>query len=63
MADKPKPTPREKRRVYVAAFCLALLIDLIIAIVNDTSYRPTMIGLAIMIAAGLFFLYSLIRDR
>jgi len=53
----------EKRRLYIIAFCVAFGIDLILSLVRGASYQPTMLGLAIMIAAVLFFSYSWFRDR
>ena len=58
-----KPTPAEKRRVYVLFFIIAFAIDLVIGLVRHGGYTPTLIGSAIMITAALFFVYSLIRDR
>ncbi|MFT6583351.1 MAG: hypothetical protein ACKVKG_14230 [Alphaproteobacteria bacterium] len=58
-----KPNGAEKRRLYMAAFCIALVIDLGISFFKNEPYRPTLIGLAIMIASVLYFLYSYIRDR
>jgi hypothetical protein len=58
-----KPTGREKRRFYVIAFAIALGVDLLLSALRGEAYRPTLLGLAIMITAGLFFLYSLIRER
>ena len=58
-----KPNGAEKRRIYIAAFFMALVIDLGISFFKDEPYRPTLIGLAIMIASVLYFLYSYIRHR
>ena len=57
------PTERERRRFYVIAFVLALGLDVIVSMTSGGSYKPSLIGLAIMITAGLFFVYSLIRKR
>ncbi len=61
--DKDKPTPEEKRRVYVVFFLIAFAIDLTVGLVRDGTYRPTMIGGAIMITSVLFYVYSLIKER
>jgi hypothetical protein len=60
---KGKPTVAEKRRVYVAFFVIAFVIDLAVGLARDGAYAPTLIGLAIMITSALFLIYSLIRDR
>lgn len=62
-AGDGNPTVQQKRRVYVIFFFGAFLIDLIFGLVQFGTYRPTLIGLAVMITAALFFIYSLIRDR
>ena len=54
---------REKRRIYVAAFVIALAIDLIVSIMRGMPYQPSLIGLAIMITAVLYFAWSWLRDR
>ena len=58
-----KPSEREKRRFYVIAFVVAFGIDAVVSMMGGGSYKPSLIGLAIMIAAALFFVYSLIRKR
>jgi hypothetical protein len=58
-----KPNGAEKRRLYLAAFAIALTIDLAISFFKGEAYRPTLIGLAIMIASVLYFAYSYFRDR
>lgn len=58
-----KPTVQQKRRMYVAFFVIAFSIDLIVGLVRYGTYVPTLVGLAIMITAALFFVFSLIRDR
>jgi hypothetical protein len=58
-----KPTEPEKRRVYVLFFCMALLIDLAVSTFRGETYRPTMIGLAVMIASLGFFVWSWFRSR
>jgi FtsH-binding integral membrane protein len=62
-AGDGKPTAREKRRIYVAFFVIAFLVDLAVGLIRYGTYAPTLIGLAIMITAALFFFFSLIRDR
>lgn len=62
-AGDGKPTVQQKRRVYIIFFFGAFLIDLIFGLVQFGTYRPTLIGLAVMITAALFFVFSLIRDR
>ncbi|MEX2616178.1 MAG: hypothetical protein WD767_08790 [Alphaproteobacteria bacterium] len=54
---------REKRRIYVAAFIIALAIDLIVSMMRGMPYQPSLIGLAIMITAVLYFAWSWLRDR
>ncbi len=61
--DEDKPTPEEKRRVYVVFFLIAFAIDLAVGLVRNGTYTPTMIGSAIMITSVLFYVYSLIKDR
>lgn len=64
MAGKPNgPTGAEKRRVYVTFFLIALVVEVLLALTRDGSFRPTLIGAAVMITAVLFFVYSLIRER
>lgn len=58
-----RPTAAEKRRVYVAFFVIAFVIDLGVGLVRYGTYAPTLIGLAIMITSALFLIYSLIRER
>ncbi|MDP6388941.1 MAG: hypothetical protein QF654_03500 [Alphaproteobacteria bacterium] len=58
-----KPTERDRRRFYVIAFVVAFAIDVVVSMMDGGSYKPSLIGLAIMITAGLFFVYSLIRKR
>lgn len=58
-----KPTAQEKRRMYVVFFVIAFAIDLVIGLIRYGTYVPTLVGLAIMITAALFFVFSLIRDR
>ena len=60
---KDGPSGREKRRFYVIAFTVAFSIDFLMSILSGSSYKPSMIGLAIMIAAALFYAYSLLRGR
>ena len=60
---KKGPSGAEKRRLYLIAFCVAFGIDLLLSIFRGGGYQPTLIGLAIMIAAVLYFAYSWITDR
>lgn len=62
MTDERR-SPRAKRRFYVIAFVVAFAIDLMVGFAQGGGYRPSLIGLAIMITSALFFTYSLIRDR
>lgn len=62
-AGDGKPTAQEKRRMYVVFFVIAFAIDLVVGLIRYGTYVPTLIGLAIMITAALFFVFSLIRDR
>ena len=61
--EKKRPTGEEKRRLYAIAFCIAGGIEYVRFITGDEPYRPTLIGLAIMIAAVLYFAYSWITER
>lgn len=63
MSEKKGQTGAEKRKLYVFAFCIAFGIDLILSFSRGGGYQPTLLGLAIMIAAVLYFAYSWIRDR
>ena len=47
--------------VYLLLFALA--VDLVLTVGRGLPYQPSLIGLAIMIAAGLWFAASWIRDR
>lgn len=58
-----KPTGAQKRRFYIATFCIALAIDVGMSLISGTGYQPSLVGLAIMIGSVLFFVVSLIRDR
>lgn len=58
-----KPTGAQKRRFYIATFCIALAIDVGVSLANGVAYQPSLVGLAIMIGSVLFFVVSLIRDR
>lgn len=58
-----KRTGAEKRKLYVMAFVIALSIDLILSFVRDMTYKPSLFGLAIMIASVLYFGWSWLRDR
>lgn len=61
--DDDKPSPSAKRRFYIIAFTVAFVIDYAAAIMRGGDYRPSLIGLAVMITSALFFTYSLLRDR
>ncbi|MDA0664337.1 MAG: hypothetical protein O3B08_16080 [Proteobacteria bacterium] len=54
---------REKRRIYIAAFIIALAIDYIVSLSRGMPYQPSLIGLAIMITSVLYFGWSWLRDR
>ena len=58
-----KPTPAQKRRAYVLWFCIALAVDVAWSLSTSTPYRPSLVGLAIMITAVLFFAWSLLKKR
>ena len=62
MADE-KLSGRQKRQYYVVAFAFAVGIDLVTCLLRDAAYRPSLVGLAIMIAAVLYFAVSWIRER
>lgn len=62
--EKKKPSGEEKRKLYVLAFCIAAGIEVFrYAFGGAGPYQPTLIGLAIMIAAVLYFAYSWISER
>ena len=58
-----QPTGAQKRAFYVPAFCIALGIDLVMSLGQGEAYRPSLVGLAIMIAAVIWFAVSWIRER
>ena len=58
-----QPTGAQKRAFYVTAFCIALGIDVAISLSRDEAYRPSLVGLAIMIASVLWFAWSWMRER
>ena len=58
-----EPTASQKRSFYVVAFCVAFGVDLAINLGRGLSYRPSLIGLAIMITAVIWFVWSLVRGR
>ncbi len=58
-----KLSGRQKRQYYVTAFCFAVCIDLVMDLLRGVAYRPSLVGLAIMIAAVLYFAVSWIRER
>jgi FtsH-binding integral membrane protein len=62
-AGDGKPTVQQKRRMYVAFFVIAFLVDLVFGLIQYGTYAPTLVGLAIMITAALFYVFSLIRGR
>lgn len=62
-AGDGKPTVQQKRRMYVIFFVGAFLIDLVFGLVQFGTYRPTLLGLAVMITAALFYVISLLRGR
>lgn len=62
-AGDGKPTVQQKRRMYVIFFVGAFLIDLVFGLVQFGTYRPTLLGLAVMITAALFYVISLVRGR
>jgi len=61
--SEDKPNPAGKRKFYIIAFFVALGIDLLSSLMRGGEYRPSLIGLAVMITAALFFTFSLLRDR
>jgi hypothetical protein len=58
-----QPTGAQKRAFYVMAFCIALGVDVIINLARGEPYRPSLVGLAIMIASVIWFAWSWIRER
>lgn len=58
-----KPTGRDRRRVYLLFLVVALAVEGMIAIGRGGDYRPTMLGLAIIIASILFYAYSWFKER
>jgi len=62
-ANDGKPTAREKRRRYAIFFVIAFLVDLTVGLLQRGAYTPTLVGMAIMSTAALFFVISLVRDR
>jgi hypothetical protein len=62
MAEE-KLNGQQKRHYYVVAFAFALGIDLVTSFLRDAPYKPSLVGLAIMIAAVLYFAVSWIRER
>jgi hypothetical protein len=58
-----QPTPTQKRTFYVVAFCVAFAVDLVLSVGRGLPYRPSLIGLAIMITAVIWFAWSWIRER
>jgi hypothetical protein len=58
-----KSSGQEKRKLYVMAFVIALSIDLVFSFVKGVPYKPSLLGLAIMIASVLYFGYSWLRNR
>mgnify|MGYP006919388979 CR=1 FL=1 len=62
MAEE-KLNGQQKRQYYVVAFVLALGIDLVTSFLRGIPYRPSLVGLAIMIAAVIYFAASWFRER
>ena len=58
-----EPTGAQKRSFYVVAFCIAFGIDLALSVARGEPYRPSLIGLAIMITAVIWFAWSWVRER
>lgn len=58
-----RPTGAQRRAFYATTFCIAFAVDLVMTVGRGLPYRPSLIGLAIMIAAVLWFVASWIRDR
>ena len=54
---------KAKRRFYLIAFVVAFCIDFFTSKFDGGEFKVSLIGLAVMITAALFFLISLIRDR
>ena len=61
--NEDEPDPKAKRRFYLIAFAVAFGIDYLMSAVRGDGFKPSLIGLAVMITAALFFTYSLIRER
>ena len=57
------PTGAQKRKAYALWFCIALAVDIGFGLFSGAGYRPSLVGLAIMITAALFFAWSWIRER
>ena len=53
----------EKRKAYVFWFVVAAVMELGWAVLGDAPYRPSLVGLAIMITAVIFFVYSWLTER
>ena len=62
MSTEP-PTGAQKRGFYVMAFCVAFGVDLVVSLTRGGGYRPSLIGVAIMITAALYFAWSWFRER
>lgn len=60
---REQPTGEQKRAFYVTAFCIALGIDVALNLSQGEAYRPSLVGLAIMITAVLWFAWSWLRER
>lgn len=58
-----EPTAAQKRGFYVVAFCIAFGVDLALSLGRGLPYRPSLVGLAIMITAVIWFVWSLLRER
>jgi len=61
--SREQPTGAQKRAFYAVTFCIALGVDLIASLLQGAPYRPSLIGLAIMITAALWFAWSWFRER
>jgi hypothetical protein len=61
--NAPRASGAEKRRAYVFWFCMAFAVDLLWGLYRGGGYQPSMVGLAIMITAVLFFAWSWLRER
>lgn len=58
-----KPPGAEKRKAYMIWFFIAAGVDVGWSVFDGTAYRPSLVGLAIMITAVIFFIYSWFTER